>query len=408
MYRFCSSIVMPYSRSLHVGIVLVLVGLMACTGAALAKGKSRNALLHSLPPQLRAIYTHTTDPILPSAYDQFKPVKAPWKICFADSYEGNAWRLQVRKGLETLTALFHKVGKTSGLSVAVSNGNVALQISQIRAFIDKGCSVILSIPESATGINAAVRAAYKAGIPFISFAGAVTSPYAINVDSNYYLWGYDMAVGIAKVLHGHGNVVMVKGIEGQPVAVAENQGAEAAWRHYPGIHIIASVNGNWTPSVTKSVLLQVLATHPQKIDAVWTTGSELLQVAQAFEQAGRPVPLMTGSPKGDSLAYLHQHPNVRYYGGAVLPSWTAETAFRVAIRLLEGQHPKLDTLMVPIPVATSAHLSQWWRPCMTLNAVSVFPVAPKDPLPESLLNKYFTNGKPTPPYKYSIVAKACS
>jgi ribose transport system substrate-binding protein len=201
---------------------------------------------------------------------------------------------------------------------------------------------------------------------------------------------------------------MVKGIEGQSVAVAENQGAEAVWKANSGINVIARVNGNWTPSVTKSVILQVISTHPQKVDAVWTTGSELLQVAQGFEQAHRPVPMITASPKGDSLAYLHAHQNVKYFGGAVLPSWTAETAFRIAVRMLEGQHPKLDTLMVPIPVVDNANLNRYWKPCMTENSTNLFPVSPKDPLPESLMNGYFKNGKATPPYKYSTVANPCS
>jgi ribose transport system substrate-binding protein len=330
-------------------------------------------------------------------------------MCFADSYEGNAWRLQVRKGMDILTKRFKAAGKTTGtLLVSVSNGNVALQNSQIRTFIDKGCSAILSIPESATGINAAIKAAYDKGIPFVALAGAVTSPYAINVDSNYYVWGRDMAEGIVRALGGHGNVVMVKGIEGQPVAVAENQGAAAVWAANPGIHVIAEVNGNWTPSVTKTAVLEVLSTHPQKIDAVWTTGSELLQVAQAFEQAHRPVPMMTASPKGDSLGYLHAHPNVKYFGGAVLPSWTAETASRVAIRLLEGQRPKLNTLMVPIPVASNANVNKYWRPCMTESATDIFPVAPSDPLPESLMNGYFKNGRATPPYQYAVLTNPCA
>ena len=382
----------------------------ASVGGSSAFARSQHApkVLGALPPTLKALYVRTTDPISRSAYNNFQAMAGKAKICFADSYEGNSWRLSVRKGLERLTSQFKAAGKTSGILVSVSNGNVALQNSQIRAFIDKGCSVILSIPESATGINAAIKAAYDKHIPFIAFAGAVTSPYAINVDSNYYVWGRDMAQGIVRQLGGKGNVVMVKGIEGQPVAVAENQGAQAVWSANPAINVIAQVNGNWTPSVTKTVLLQTLSTHPQTINAVWTTGSELLQVAQAFEQAHRPVPMVTGSPKGDSLAYLHSHPQVQYFGGAVLPGWTAETAFRVGIRILDGQHPKLNTLMVPIPVASRSNVNAYWKACMTASSTDLFPVAPADPLPERLMNGYFTNGKATPPYNYAKVGSACS
>jgi ribose transport system substrate-binding protein len=44
---------------------------------------------------------------------------------------------------------------------------------------------------------------------------------------------------------------------------------------------------------------------------------------------------------------------------------------------------------------------------MTQSSTDIFPVAPSDPLPEKLMNGYFTNGKATPPYTYSTVANPC-
>ena len=44
-------------------------------------------------------------------------------------------------------------------------------------------------------------------------------------------------------------------------------------------------------------VLQALATTPQKIDAVWTTGSESRVVAEAFAEANRPQPLITLRPR---------------------------------------------------------------------------------------------------------------
>jgi ribose transport system substrate-binding protein len=359
-------------------------------------------LVSALPSNLQQLYSHTTDAIAPSAYSSFKAPQAPWKVCFADSFEGNPWRVSLKNELQRMSDQFKAAGKVSGLEVSVSGGDVSRQIAQIHDFIDKGCSVILTIPESATGINDAVKAAHDKGIPVVTLAGAVTSPDAINVDSNYYLWGQQMAQGISKQLGGKGNVLMVEGISGQPVAVAENQGAKDAFKSASGIHVVGEVNGNWTPSTTKSAVLQALATHPQKIDAVWSTGSESKEIADAFTQAGRPLPLITASISGDALGYWHQHKGqFKFYGNAVLPSWTAQTAFRVAIRMLEGQQPKLNTLMIPLPQVTTDTLGNWYKPCMTPDSASVFPVAPSDPMPEDQMNGYFTNGSATPPYDYA-------
>jgi ribose transport system substrate-binding protein len=131
-------------------------------------------------------------------------------------------------------------------------------------------------------------------------------------------------------------------------------------------------------------------------------------IAEAFAQAGRPAPLITGSLTGDALGYWKAHPDrYRFEGNAVLPGWTAETLFRVGARILMGEKPKLNTLMIPIPAVSGEDLSVWYKPCMTPDAVSVFPVPPTDPFPDSLMDAYFVNPAPVPTYDYADVPQAC-
>ncbi|TIV46382.1 MAG: ribose ABC transporter substrate-binding protein, partial [Mesorhizobium sp.] len=282
------------------------------------------------------------------------------------------------------------------------------QINQIRAFIDKKCSIITSIPGSVTALDDAVDAAAKAGIPFITAAGSITSPNAINVDSNYARWGYDMMTAIGKA-KPDSSVLVVEGIAGHPIVVQEKQGADKALSENKGLKVARTVNGNWTANVTKTVVLQAIATNPAPIDAVWTTGSESRVVAEAFAEAGRPAPLITGSITGDALGYWKANPDkYRFEGHAVLPGWTAQTLFRVGERMLDGQKPKLNTLLIPIPPVHAAELDKWYKDCMTPDAVSVFPVPPTDPMPEDVLDAYFSNPAPTKGWDYSKVPDACA
>lgn len=381
----------------------------ASVATSAATAAAMNPLVAALPKELQGLYTNAVSPILPSAYDKFGPVKGPWKICHSESYQGNPWRVSVTNEMKRLADEFKTAGLVSDFEVADSNNDIAQQISQIRAFIDKKCSVITSIAGSATGLDEAIKAAYDAGIPFITAAGSVTSPYAINVDSNYYRWGYDMVDGLGKLLNGKGNVLVVEGIKGHPIVVQERKGADDAFAKYPDLKIVASVNGNWTPTDTKTVVLQTLATNPAQIDAVWTTGSESRVIAEAFAEAGRPQPIITGSTSGDALGYWNKNKDgYKFFGHAVLPGWTAQTLFRVAVRVLEGQHPKLNTLMIPIPEVTQDALPKWFSACMTPDSGSIFPNAPTDPMPEDLMNQYFKDGKATPPYDYSKVPDVCA
>jgi ribose transport system substrate-binding protein len=388
------------------------IGFAVAVAAALTlahQSRAANeALLEGLPPELKQLYDGATDNLQPSAYGaDFKAAAKPWKWCHSESYQGNPWRVSVTAELKRLAELYKAKGLISDFEISDSNNDTSRQIAQIRAFIDKKCSIITSIAGSATGLNDAIEAAYKAGIPFVTAAGSVTSPYAINVDSNYVRWGYDMAKAIDTALGGKGNLLLVEGIAGHPIVVQERAGADKVLKD-SGLKVLRSVNGNWTPNVTKTVILQALATSPQPVDAVWTTGSESRVVAEAFAQAGKPIPLITGSISGDALGYWKAHPDgYRFEGHAVVPSWTAQTLFRAGVRILEGQQPKLNTLMIPIPPVHAADLAKWYQPCMKPDSGSIFPVAPEDPMPEALMDAYFAKPAATQFYNYAETPSPC-
>jgi ribose transport system substrate-binding protein len=395
--------------------MMIRFGALALGASALAMGLTAAqaedvaATIKSLPPELQAVYDGAPQQIGPSALDGWTAPQKPWKWCHSESYQGNPWRVSVTNELRRLVEGLKAAGDVSSFEVSDSNNDSGQQINQIRAFIDKKCSIITSIPGSATALNDAVDAAFAAGIPFVTAAGSVTSPKAINVDSNYSRWGYDMMKAIGDKLGGKGNVLVVEGIAGHPIVAQERAGEEKALKELPGLKVVRTVNGNWTANVTKTVVLQALATNPAKIDAVWTTGSESRVVAEAFAQAGRPAPLITGSVTGDALGYWKAHPDrYRFEGNAVLPGWTAETLFRAATQVLMGQQPKLNTLLIPIPAVHGDDLGQWYKPCMTPDAVSVFPVPPQDPMPPALMDAYFQKPAPVPTYDYAKVPQACA
>ena len=324
------------------------------------------------------------------------------------SYQGNPWRVALTNELKRLVDVYKAAGKVSDFELSDSNSDTSRQIAQIRAFIDKKCSIITAVAGSSTGLNDAIEAAYKAGIPVVTISSSVTSPYAINVDSNYAQWGYDMGSAIKKALDGKGNVLMVEGIAGAPIVALERAGAEKAFKG-SDIKEVRSVNGNWTANVTKTAVLQALATTPQKIDAVWTTGSESRVVAEAFAEANRPQPLITGSISGDALGYWKAHPDgYRFEGQAVLPGWNSQALFRVAVRLLEGQQPKLGTLLIPIPAVHQDDLGKWYKACMTPAAVSVFPSPPTDPVSAQDLDSYFKKPAAIANYNYADAPDPCA
>lgn len=387
-------------------IMAAVTAAMATT--ALPAMAADEDLTGALPDELKSLYENAAQGLMPSAYDDFTPPPKPWKWCHSESYQGNPWRVSLTNELQRLVDGLIEKGDVSSFEIADSNGDVSQQINQIRTFIDTGCSIITSIPGSSTGVNDAIKAAYDAGIPFVTASAYVSSPYAINVDSNFWRWGNDMMAAIADKLDGKGSVLMVEGIAGAPIVPMQREGAEAIMAEHPDLKVARFVNGNWTANVTKTVVLQTLATNPAPIDAVWTTGSESRVVAEAFAEAGRPAPLITGSITGDALGYWKENPDkYRFEGNAVLPGWTAQTLFRVAQRMLEGQKPQLNVLLIPIPPVNGDDLEAWYAPCMTPDSVSVFPVPPTDPMPVEMMDAYFKNPASIG-FDYSTVPGACA
>ncbi|NTT86959.1 substrate-binding domain-containing protein [Tabrizicola fusiformis] len=386
-----------------------LLAATALTAALPAFAQSVEETIAGLPDVLRAQYEGAPQAITPGPLADFTPKAKPYKWCHSESYQGNPWRVSVTTELKRLVDGLIAAGVVSDFEVSDSNGDVGQQINQIRAFIDKGCGVITSIPGSATGLDEAVAAAAAAGIPFITAAGSVTAPSAVNVDSNYQRWGYEMMDAIGKALPEGGNVLIVEGIAGHPIVAQERAGGDAAMALYPNLKVARVVNGDWTANVTKTVVLQTLATNPAPIDAVWSAGSESRVIAEAFAEAGRPVPLITGSITGDALGYWKANPEgYRFEGHAVLPGWTAQTLFRVAARIMDGQKPVLNTLLIPLPPVHGADLAGWYQDCMTPDAVSVFPVPPTDPVSEEAMNAYFSNPAASPGWDYATVPPACA
>jgi ribose transport system substrate-binding protein len=297
-------------------------------------------LTATLPDELKALYVDASQQLMPSAYDNFTPKAKPWKWCHSSPTRATVARVADQRAQAPFDGLIAK-GDASSFEVSDSNGDVSQQINQVRTFIESGCSIITAIPGSSTGLDDVIKASFDAGIPFVTVSAYVTSPYAINVDSNYGAWGRDMMAAIAKTLDGKGNILFVEGIAGAPI-VEMQRGAESCSPSF-GLKIARSVNGNWTANVTKTVVLQALATNPAPIDAVWTRSI----AAEAFAEAGRP-------PRDHRLD--HRRPRLlegqsrryRFEDHAVLPGWNAQALFRVGERILNGQKPKLNVLMIPI------------------------------------------------------------
>jgi ribose transport system substrate-binding protein len=302
-------------------------------------------------------------------YQNWTPPKGPVQFCYNDSYQGNNWRAAALAEYQKLVAQYAKAGLAKpDLIVTNSNNNIDVQLSQLNNLVRQGCNVVLSIPSSPTGLCTGVHDAREKGVLFISVESPTKCEDAINIDFNEYYGGLQTAQWLADALGGKGNVVLVDGVPGLAPTVARREAAMSVFSKYPGIKVVGTVIGMWTPSVAKSAMVQFLATHPQRIDGVWDSGLTGVAAAQALAQSGRPAAKINGLPGDCSfIAYWKQN-NLHSFSLSQGAAPAIYEAFIVAARMLNGQKPVVNTILYPLPEITDANLDRWYKPYMTVQS----------------------------------------
>ena len=400
-------------RSLTLRTALLAGGLSLLAGAALAAddacttaqpgalpADSAAMLQKALPAEAQAGFEGYGSPVVASPYVNFKPPhEKPWVIGYNNSFSGNAWRAAALAQLQKSVEAFKKAGLVKDLIVTDSNGDTPTQIQQMRSMIQKGVDVIISIPGSPTAMNAVIDEAFAAGIPVLTLASPVTTANAINIDTNGYLIGKTMALGLAQILNGKGNILTVEGIPGTSGSELIKAGGQAVFKNCPNIKIVADLVGQWSESAAQTAVLQQLSTNPTAIDGIWQQGSMFMGAITALQQAGRPiVPVTVGNPNQNSLAYWHDNVSKGFKtaGTSNAPGAGMELVFRTAMRVMTGQGLKVSGVVVRPPLITADTLDQWWKPDFTVDSTGVGEPPADTWMPDSVLDGYFTNPAPLP------------
>ncbi len=326
----------------------------------------------------------------------FKPHPPPWQVCHNDSYLGNSWRANLVAELKLLTHQLAQQGLAKdNLIVTNSNGDINLELSQLKAQVAQGCDVIMSYPGSATGLCSGIHDAYQKGVLFVSIDAPVDCPEAINVATNPYYRGKFEGEWIAKQLDGKGNVVAMNGQPGTSNTVAQRQGLADGLKG-TDVKVTGDLYGMWTGSVAKAEMLKFLATHPQPVHAVWSTGNMGVASGQALEQSGRPVPIITEVTNQCSLmAYWKQHDlkSITFVqdGGPM-----AYAAFIPALHIMAGQKPKVNTIFMPLPTIDAKTFSDYYDPSMTVQSTCFANGKDLHLVPNSYFDQFFTGDEKVP------------
>jgi ribose transport system substrate-binding protein len=224
-------------------------------------------------------------------------IAKPPFIAVSNAYYGNNWRHQMVDAFRKTADQAKKDGLISGYIVLNGDNSVSAQISQMIDLILRKPDVILIDAASLTALNGVVQKACAVGIIVVAFDSVASAPCAYKIDWDFANWQGPLVEGVAKLMGGKGNLIIVRGVRGSaPDKLMYEQQIETLKR-YPNIKIVSTVYGMATAAVTQSAVSNVLPSLPPIAGVI---GDGSYGVAQAFEQFGGASKMPVISGDGDA------------------------------------------------------------------------------------------------------------
>ena len=336
--------------------------------------------------------------IVESPWANWKPKhRPPYKVALVWGPLTTDWQVQLT---DNLKKFFKRSPAISDVSLATTGTayDVGQQLQLYSSAVRRAPDLIVLQPLTPESFSGPIEAAAKRGIPTVTVVTYATTPSQVAVDTNPYLGPAMTASYTAKVLGGKGNVVYVEGIAGSAVDAP----AEAAWNRVisrcPGMKASKDkLYAAFAQATAKQEMLKYLGTHPEKVDGVFETQVMDTGVMQAFDQSGRPMPIVpsNGLTKG-ALGYWRQHQSDGYYnsGQTILPVGAARAASEVALRMLGGQGLKLNSLVAEPFYVTDAGLADLADPTWNLSTPGGVGGSEQSFMPSKYIDDFFNDPKP--------------
>ena len=280
----------------------------------------------------------------------------PYKLCFSNAGVNNPWRVV---GFTNMQAeVDANKADIASFTHADAEGKDDKQISDINAFVNSGqCDVLIVSPNTTAALTPAVEAAAKK-LPVVVFDRGVDSkaPVTFINPIGGYGFGIQGASFIAEKIPAGGAVLALRILPG--VDVLENRWA-AAERIFKekGIKVVGAEFTNGDNAKTKAIVEDYLNRFG-KIDGVWMdAGATAVAALEAFEDAGKPYPVINGEDQQDFLQKWKKNKLTAI--APTYPTYQWRTPVIAAIRILKGEPVTGPTWKLPQPAITAETLDKF-------------------------------------------------
>jgi len=263
-------------------------------------------------------------------------------VGISNSTYGNLWREKHIEETVAVAKSYIAKGMLSNYIVQQAGPDVQTQMQQIRNMINQGVDMILINPASATGLTGVIEEAAEVGIPCIVMDAELIGAdrkLALSVATDKYYEAYNSMKYVAQAIGGKGKVVLLLGIAGDQPTLKRHEGAMAVLKEFPNLELLTTVYAAYNQSTAESVMHDVISTYPQ-IDAVFTIGSMGMGALRAFQNAGKPLPAISGDPTYEFALFAKEQRDKGVNFKCACPAnppGIGGTAMHIAVQLLNGK-----------------------------------------------------------------------
>ena len=270
------------------------------------------------------------------------------KMCFANASISNPWR---QTGWITMNEQLKELkdnGVITEMETRDAQDNDDTQISDIDYFISEGdCDGFIISPNSTAAITPAVERACETDKPVIVFDRGVETDCAVTFihPIGGFAWGIDSAEFLIDNLSDGDKVVALRILPGVDVLEQRWAAAEKLFDE-AGIDVVDHFTEG-DPATIKKVVSDELA--KSDVQGIWMdAGDGAVSAIEAFEDAGKDYPVMTGE---DELSFLRKWDETGMT--AIAPVYTNfqwRTPLLAAEMIFDGQQVPSEWVLPQDPI----------------------------------------------------------
>jgi len=270
------------------------------------------------------------------------------KVCFANASISNPWRqtgwITMNQQLEVL----QEQGVISEMETRDAQDDDNTQIADIDYFIAEGdCDAFVISPNSTAAMTPAVERACETGKPVIVFDRGVETDCATTFihPIGGFAWGIDTAEFLVDNLEEGDKVVALRILPGVDVLEQRWAAAEKIFKEN-GIEATDYFTGA-DPTEIKKIISDELATGD--VQGVWMdAGDGAVAAIEAFEDAGKDYPVMTGE---DEMSFLRKWEETGLTGLApVYSNFQWRTPLLAVERIFAGEEVPKEWVLPQTPI----------------------------------------------------------